>query len=449
MLGHRGVRLGITYPEITEMQTRAIIEAACRLNKEGLKVVPEIMIPLVGHVKELRDQKAIVDRVAAETMKAKGVTIKYLVGTMIEVPRGAVTADQVAQEAQFFSFGTNDLTQMTFGFSRDDVGKFLRIYQDKKILEKDPFASIDVEGVGSLVRMGVQLGRQDEGRSEARHLRRAWRRPGVDPLLREDRPRLRERLPIPDSGGAPRRRAGGDVGQGRRLTTIYVHRNGRSEQVTSIDHAWLAADSTVVLWVDIAAPSVPESLILSETFDLHPLSVEDAMSALEFPKVERYEGYLYVVLHGLAYTKGEEGFATHDVDFFVGRNFLVTVHDGTSRSIREIRDHCPRNHDILGDGPVALFHRIVDMMIDRYLPEVDEFAEWMDEIEGRVFSTIPDREVVREILDLKRQVSALRRITIPQRDVLGRLARREFTDDQPGNELPVPGRVRPRRPHQR
>jgi pyruvate,orthophosphate dikinase len=160
MLGHRGVRLGITYPEITEMQTRAIIEAACRLNKDGQKVVPEIMIPLVGHVKELRDQKEIVDRVAAETMKAQGVTIKYLVGTMIEVPRGAITADQIAQEAQFFSFGTNDLTQMTFGFSRDDVGKFLRIYQDKKILEKDPFASIDVEGVGAMVRTGVQLGRR-------------------------------------------------------------------------------------------------------------------------------------------------------------------------------------------------------------------------------------------------------------------------------------------------
>jgi pyruvate,orthophosphate dikinase len=160
MLGHRGVRLGITYPEITEMQTRAIIEAACRLNKEGQKVVPEIMIPLVGHVKELRDQKAIVDRVAAETMRAQGTKINYLVGTMIEVPRGAMTADQVAQEAQFFSFGTNDLTQMTFGFSRDDVGKFLRIYQDKKILEKDPFASIDVEGVGAVVRTGVELGRR-------------------------------------------------------------------------------------------------------------------------------------------------------------------------------------------------------------------------------------------------------------------------------------------------
>src|SRR6185369_3669488 len=114
-----------TYPEITEMQTRAIIQAACRLNKEGVKVVPEIMIPLVGHVKELRDQKTIVDRVAAETMKEEGVRIKYLVGTMIEVPRGAITADQVAQSAEFFSFGTNDLTQLTFGFSRDDVGKFL------------------------------------------------------------------------------------------------------------------------------------------------------------------------------------------------------------------------------------------------------------------------------------------------------------------------------------
>jgi pyruvate,orthophosphate dikinase len=160
MLGHRGVRLGITYPEITEMQTRAIMEAACRLNKEKLKVVPEIMIPLVGLVKELRDQKTIVDRVAADVMKEQGVKIKYLVGTMIEVPRGALTADEVATEAQFFSFGTNDLTQLTFGFSRDDVGKFLKIYQDRKILEKDPFASIDTVGVGSLVRTGVQLGRK-------------------------------------------------------------------------------------------------------------------------------------------------------------------------------------------------------------------------------------------------------------------------------------------------
>jgi pyruvate,orthophosphate dikinase len=160
MLGHRGVRLGVSYPEITEMQARAIIEAACQLAKEGVKVVPEIMIPLVGHVKELRDQKAVVDKVAAEVMKEQGVKVRYLVGTMIEVPRAAMTADQVASEAQFFSFGTNDLTQLTFGFSRDDIGKFLRVYQDKKILDKDPFATLDVDGVGPVVRTAVELGRK-------------------------------------------------------------------------------------------------------------------------------------------------------------------------------------------------------------------------------------------------------------------------------------------------
>ncbi len=160
MLGHRGVRLGVTYPEITEMQARAIFEAAAKLHKEGLKVVPEVMIPLVGIVKELRDQKTIVDRVAADVMKEQGVKIKYLVGTMIEVPRGAVTADEIASEAQFFSFGTNDLTQLTFGFSRDDVGKFLGIYQERKILERDPFQSIDTVGVGQLVATAVEKGRK-------------------------------------------------------------------------------------------------------------------------------------------------------------------------------------------------------------------------------------------------------------------------------------------------
>jgi len=159
MLGHRGVRLGVTYPEITEMQTRAIIEAACRLAKEGIKCVPEIMIPLVGDVKELEDQKAVVDRVAKEVMEKAGVKVSYLVGTMIEIPRGALTADQVAGAAQFFSFGTNDLTQLTYGFSRDDIGKFLGAYQEKKILPRDPFASLDTTGVGQLVEIGVQRGR--------------------------------------------------------------------------------------------------------------------------------------------------------------------------------------------------------------------------------------------------------------------------------------------------
>jgi pyruvate,orthophosphate dikinase len=160
MLGHRGVRLGITYPEITEMQARAILEAACQLTKEGGKAVPEIMIPLVGDVRELADQKTIVDRVAGEVMKEMGVKVKYLVGTMIEVPRGAIVADQIAREAEFFSFGTNDLTQLTYGFSRDDIGKFLGAYQERKILARDPFASIDTEGVGALVEMGTKKGRQ-------------------------------------------------------------------------------------------------------------------------------------------------------------------------------------------------------------------------------------------------------------------------------------------------
>jgi pyruvate,orthophosphate dikinase len=160
MLGHRGVRLGITFPEITEMQSRAIIEAACQLAREGHKVVPEIMIPLVGDLKELQDQKVIVDRVAAETMKAEGVKVPYLVGTMIEVPRGALMANEIARDAEFFSFGTNDLTQLTYGFSRDDIGKFLRAYQEKKILERDPFASMDADGVGDLVRIAVERGRQ-------------------------------------------------------------------------------------------------------------------------------------------------------------------------------------------------------------------------------------------------------------------------------------------------
>ena len=159
MLGHRGVRLGVSYPEITEMQTRAIIEAAARLAKEGLVVVPEIMIPLVSDVRELRDQRTVVDRVAQMVMAEQGVTVDYLVGSMIEVPRGAVTAGEIAEAADFFSFGTNDLTQMVFGFSRDDATKFLKLYQARKLIEGDPFATLDIVGVGALIKMGVELGR--------------------------------------------------------------------------------------------------------------------------------------------------------------------------------------------------------------------------------------------------------------------------------------------------
>ncbi|MBI2883404.1 MAG: pyruvate, phosphate dikinase [Candidatus Methylomirabilis oxyfera] len=160
MLGHRGCRLGISHPEITEMQARAIFEAACELKQEGKRPFPEIMIPLVGHVKELRLQREIVDRVAREVMKEYGVKVRYLVGTMIELPRAALVADQIAEAADFFSFGTNDLTQTTFGFSRDDAGRFLPLYLEQGILPTDPFAVLDEEGVGALMRIGIEKGRR-------------------------------------------------------------------------------------------------------------------------------------------------------------------------------------------------------------------------------------------------------------------------------------------------
>jgi pyruvate,orthophosphate dikinase len=162
MLGHRGCRLDVTYPEIGEMQTTAIIEAA--LNVSGRHpdwdVVPEIMIPLVGDVKELRYVKGVVTATADRIIAGSGAKLEYLVGTMIEIPRAAITADEIAEDAQFFSFGTNDLTQMTFGFSRDDAGNFLNSYYEKKIYENDPFAKLDREGVGKLIAMAVKMGRE-------------------------------------------------------------------------------------------------------------------------------------------------------------------------------------------------------------------------------------------------------------------------------------------------
>ncbi|MDE5538885.1 MAG: pyruvate, phosphate dikinase [Bacilli bacterium] len=159
MMGHRGCRLDITYPEIAHMQTRAIIEAAINVSKEGLKVTPEIMIPLIGDIKELQFVKNIVCETAEKVIQEKGTNITYQVGTMIEIPRACLIADKIAEKAEFFSFGTNDLTQMTYGFSRDDAGKFLNDYYSNKIFESDPFAKIDTEGVGELVRMAVEKGR--------------------------------------------------------------------------------------------------------------------------------------------------------------------------------------------------------------------------------------------------------------------------------------------------
>jgi pyruvate,orthophosphate dikinase len=167
MLGLRGCRLGIAYPEITEMQARAIFEAVVQVAKKGVKVIPEVMIPLIGGVKEFDNQKQIVDQVAGEVLGKAGLKdLKYMVGTMIEIPRAALTAGDVAKEADFFSFGTNDLTQTTMGLSRDDYTQFQKVYQDRKIFANDPFAVLDQEGVGQLVKMAVENGRKSNPKLE-------------------------------------------------------------------------------------------------------------------------------------------------------------------------------------------------------------------------------------------------------------------------------------------
>ena len=160
MLGHRGCRLGITFPEITEMQTRAILGAACQLKKEGYDPKPEIMIPLIGILYELKQQKEIIEKTAKQVLAEEGVDLEFEIGTMIETPRAALTADRIATEAEYFSFGTNDLTQMTFGYSRDDIASFLPVYLDKKILKVDPFQVLDQNGVGQLIKMAVENGRK-------------------------------------------------------------------------------------------------------------------------------------------------------------------------------------------------------------------------------------------------------------------------------------------------
>src|SRR5262249_8487949 len=171
------------------------------------------------------------------------------------------------------------------------------------------------------------------------------------------------------------------------MVTIFVHRNGQTEQVTSLDRSWLNPAAGAMVWVDLAAPSIPESLILSDTFAFHPISVEDAMSKLEYAKVEAYDGYLYVILHGIESPMADRRFATHDVDFFVGANYLVTVHDGDSRSIVDLRAHATRNSQILSEGAVALLHRIVDRMVDHYRPEMDKLEERLDALEAEIFKT--------------------------------------------------------------
>ncbi|MEQ1729559.1 MAG: magnesium/cobalt transporter CorA [Vicinamibacterales bacterium] len=211
------------------------------------------------------------------------------------------------------------------------------------------------------------------------------------------------------------------------MVTIYVNRNGQTEQVKSIDRVWLNPASNTFVWVDLAAPSIPDLLILSDTFGFHPLSVEDARADLHYPKIEAYDGYLYAILHGIAFQTEENQFSSQDIDFFIGLNYLVTVHNGHSRSIAEMHENAVRNPRMMSEGPVALFHRVVHAMVDHYAPEMEKLEDRLDELEAAALDN-PTPEVIRQILNEKRRVGGLRRIITPQRDVMARLARRDFVD---------------------
>jgi magnesium transporter len=217
------------------------------------------------------------------------------------------------------------------------------------------------------------------------------------------------------------------------VISIYVHENGETNSATEINPAWLGPASQVTFWVDLAAaPREEARRILADTFRFHPLSVEDALSEIHHPKIEPYGHYLYLILHGIDYHEGEREFSTRDVDFFLGRNFLVTVHDGHSRSISKWKAICDEHEHVLADGPAGLLHRIVDSMVDNYRPEIDELETNIDDLEeSALFGGRTD--LMRRILAVKRDLSSLRRVVIPQRDAVGRLARREFP--QIGDEL--------------
>ena len=208
------------------------------------------------------------------------------------------------------------------------------------------------------------------------------------------------------------------------MIKVYVHRDGQTTHVERVDPEWLDPSSRLTLWVDLAAPTDDERRVLSEVFHFHPLAVEDATSALQFPKIEAYQGFLYLVLHGIDATPKQTQFASRDIDFFLGRNYLVTVHDDQSRSIGEMRDVCSRHGHILADGPVALLHRIVDAMVDNYRPVIEQIEDRIGKLEEEAFAG--HERLAPRVMMLKREVTSMRRVLIPQRDAIGRLARREF-----------------------
>jgi magnesium transporter len=209
------------------------------------------------------------------------------------------------------------------------------------------------------------------------------------------------------------------------MLSVYLHQGGQTRCEDRVEPAWLDPSSGVTLWVDLSAPTADEGRLLADVFRFHPLAVEDAVSVLQFPKIESYKDYLYLVLHGIDVKRGGTRVATRDIDFFLGPNYLVTVHDGHSRSISKLRDVCDRNARVLAEGPVGLLHRIVDSMVDNYRPVMEEFEKRTIALEEQSFQA--QESLVRQVLKLKRDLASMRRVLIPQRDAVGRLARREFS----------------------
>lgn len=207
--------------------------------------------------------------------------------------------------------------------------------------------------------------------------------------------------------------------------TVLVYRDGRIEQVDAVDPAWLTPAATEILWVDIEDPGEADRRLLAETFQFHELAVEDAVGESHHPKIEPYDQFLYLILHGMLGGKKHEGFETHDIDFFLGRNFLVTVHGSPSRSINEERAILVRHGSLMAEGAGSLLHRIVDRLVDHYSPEVDGLEDRLEQLEARVFAARRTNPL-RDILGLKSDIASLRRVTLPQRDAISRLARREF-----------------------
>ncbi|PYR76962.1 MAG: magnesium and cobalt transport protein CorA [Acidobacteria bacterium] len=209
------------------------------------------------------------------------------------------------------------------------------------------------------------------------------------------------------------------------MIRVYAHAGGATRPAERVERAWLEPGSPVLVWVDLFNPTPDEGRLLSDVFHFHELAVEDALSTSNDPKVESYGDYLYLILHAIDFKAPEHCFKTHDIDFFLGKTYLVTVHTDESRSIEHMADICGRNAMALGEGPAALMHRIIDMVVDNYRPEIDKLNERLDALEKEVFEKSNPR-LARDILDFKRDVASLRRIVQPQRDVVGRLARREF-----------------------